>query len=84
MNSALVMQSGGCTRVLNRSLYGIASEFAATGSGILYGAPNGLEGILRDRAVNLSDVPPDTWRGVGRSPRSGHRLHAPQAARRRR
>ena len=68
MNSALVMQSGGCTHVLNRSLYGIASEFARTGSGTLYGAPNGLEGILRDRAVNLSEVPPDLWLSVADAP----------------
>ncbi len=68
MNSALVMQSGGCTHVLNRSLYGIASEFARTGSGTLYGAPNGLEGILRDRAVNLSQVPPEIWMSVADAP----------------
>ena len=68
MNSALVMQSGGCTHVLNRSLYGIASEFARTGSGTLYGAPNGLEGILQDRAVNLSEVPRDVWMSVADAP----------------
>ena len=68
MNSALVMQSGGCTHVLNRSLYGIASEFAKTGPGTLYGAPHGLEGILQDRAVNLSDVPPDLWLSVADAP----------------
>ena len=68
MNSALVMQSGGCTHVLNRSLYGIASEFAGTGPGTLYGAPNGLEGILRDRAVNLSQVPPEIWMSVADAP----------------
>ena len=68
MNSALVMQSGGCTHVLNRSLYGIASEFTKTGSGTLYGAPNGLEGILQDRAVNLSEVSPETWTSVADAP----------------
>ena len=68
MNSALVMQSGGCTHVLNRSLYGIASEFARTGPGILYGAPNGLEGMLRDSAVNLSEVSLDHWMSVADAP----------------
>ena len=68
MNSALVMQSGGCTHVLNRSLYAIASEFASTGSGTLYGAPNGLEGILRDRSVNLSEVPHDLWMSIANAP----------------
>ena len=68
MNSALVMQSGGCTHVLNRSLYGIASEFARMGSGTLYGAPNGLEGILRDRVVNLSEVSREHWMSVAGAP----------------
>ena len=62
------MQSGGCTHVLNRSLYGIASEFAKTGSGTLYGAPNGLEGILRDRVVNLSAVSHEHWMSVAGAP----------------
>ena len=68
MSSALVMQSGGCTHVLNRSLYGIASEFAKTGPGTLYAAPNGLEGILQDRVLNLSNVPPDVWTSVADAP----------------
>ncbi len=68
MNSALVMQSGGCTHVLNRSLYAIASEFSATGSGILYGAPHGLEGILRGRALNLSEVSHELWLSVADAP----------------
>ena len=68
MNSALVMQSGGCTHVLNRSLYGIASEFARTGSGTLYGAPHGLEGILQGRAVNLSETPRDLWQSIADAP----------------
>ena len=68
MNSALVMQSGGCTHVLNRSLYAIASEFTSTGSGTLYGAPNGLEGILRDSSVNLSEVPHDLWMSIANAP----------------
>ena len=68
MNSALVMQSGGCTHVLNRSLYGIASEFARTGPGTLYGAPHGLEGILQNRAVNLSEVTPEHWMSVADAP----------------
>ena len=68
MNSALVMQSGGCTHVLNRSLYGIASEFARTGPGTLYGAPHGLEGILQNRAVNLSEVTPEYWMSVADAP----------------
>ena len=66
--NALVMQSGGCTHVLNRSLYGIASEFKRAASGALYGAPNGLEGILQDRAVDLSQVSEDRWLSVADAP----------------
>ena len=62
------MQSGGCTHVLNRSLYGIASEFERAGRGTLYGAPNGLEGILKGRAVNLSGVSRERWLSVAGAP----------------
>ena len=62
------MQSGGCTNVLNRSLYGLASEFARTGSGTLFGAPHGFEGILEGRSVNLSDVSEAQWAIVADSP----------------
>ena len=66
--NALVMQSGGCTHVLNRSLYGIASEFQRAASGDLYGAPNGLEGILQDRAIDLSQVSDERWLSVAGAP----------------
>ena len=66
--NALVMQSGGCTHVLNRSLFGIASEFRRAGRGSLYGAPNGLEGILQNRVVNLSDVSDERWLSVAGAP----------------
>ena len=67
--NALAMQSGGCTHVLNRSLRGIASEHAAAmPGGTLYGAPNGLEGILRDESVNLSAVSESRWRRVAAAP----------------
>ena len=66
--NALVMQSGGCTNVLNRSLYGLVSEFARTRSGTLFGAPHGFEGILEGRSVNLSDVSEAQWATVADSP----------------
>lgn len=67
--NALAMQSGGCTHVLNRSLYGIASEYAAAmPNGTLYGAPHGLEGILRGESVNLSAVSESRWRRVAAAP----------------
>ncbi len=66
--NALVMQSGGCTHVLNRSLYGIASEFARTGDGALHAAPHGLEGILEGRSVDLSGVSEAQWRAIAAAP----------------
>ena len=66
--NALVMQSGGCTNVLNRSLYGLASEFSGTGDGILFGAPHGFEGLLEGRSVNLSQVSEAQWESVANSP----------------
>ena len=62
------MQSGGCTHVLNRSLYGLSSEFAATGSGTLYGVPHGFEGLLEGKSVNLSEVSESQWAAVADSP----------------
>ena len=67
--NALVMQSGGCTNVLNRSLYGVASEFArAMPDGVLYGAPNGFEGILEGKRVDLSAVSEVQWQSVANAP----------------
>ena len=68
-SNSLVMQSGGCTHVFNRSLYGLASEHArAVAGGVLYGAPRGLEGILEGRAVNLSAVSESAWLDVADAP----------------
>ncbi len=62
------MQSGGCTNVLNRSLYGLASEFAQTGAGTLFGLPHGFEGLLEGKSVNLSGVSESHWATVADSP----------------
>ena len=66
--NALVMQSGGCTHVLNRSLYGIASEWDETGPGTVYGAPHGFEGVLLKKHVDLSKVTAEQWRSIMGAP----------------
>ena len=66
--NALVMQSGGCTNVLNRSLYGLATEFSRSGEGTLFGVPHGFEGLLEGRSVNLSEVSESQWASVANSP----------------
>ena len=45
-NNILVMQSGGVTPVINRSLYGVVREALDRGSfGGVYGAVHGVEGL---------------------------------------
>ncbi len=67
--NALIMQSGGCTNVLNSSLFGIVSEAADAGAfGRVHGASHGLEGLLEGKTVDLTDVPQATWRRIARSP----------------
>ncbi len=62
------MQSGGCTNVLNRSLYGLASEFSRVGAGTLFGVPHGFEGLLEGKGVNLSEVSESQWETVADAP----------------
>ena len=66
----LIMQSGGCTPVLNRSLYGIMREALARGSDIadIYGARYGMEGILTDDFIDLRRTPADEWQRIAHTP----------------
>ncbi len=67
--NVLIMQSGGCTNVLNSSLFGIAAEAAGSRAfDRIYGASHGLDGLLDNRTVDLTDVPETTWKRVARSP----------------
>ncbi|MYC05946.1 MAG: diphosphate--fructose-6-phosphate 1-phosphotransferase [Chloroflexi bacterium] len=66
----LIMQSGGCTPVLNRSLYGIVRE-ALSHSGDfreMYGARYGMEGILAGDLIDLRRTPSDEWRRIADTP----------------
>ena len=66
----LIMQSGGCTPVLNRSLYGIVSEALAHPDriGEIYGARYGMEGIIDGDLINLRRTPADEWHRIARAP----------------
>ncbi len=66
----LIMQSGGCTPVINRSLFGLVQEAFEQGSGIgeVYGARYGMEGILRGDLIDLRRVPADEWRRIAHTP----------------
>ena len=66
----LIMQSGGCTPVLNRSLYGIMQEALARRDAIggIYGARYGMEGIINTDIIDLRRTPADEWRRIARTP----------------
>ena len=65
----LVMQSGGPTPVINRSLFGLCDEAAKSGAftGIL-GAQGGVEGVLGNRAFDLASVSTEVWRSIAVAP----------------
>ncbi len=68
-SNILVMQSGGVTPVMNRSLYGIAREAAAHEAlGRVYGAVHGLEGLVAGRLVDLGARSEAALARVARTP----------------
>ena len=67
--NALVMQSGGSTAVLNRSLYGILGEAASRhGFGTVYGAVHGMEGLLARNVMPLSGLSGSRLQRIARTP----------------
>ena len=65
----LVMQSGGPTPVINRSLFGICDEAAKSGAftGLL-GAQGGVEGVLDNRLFDLASVSKEAWQSIAVAP----------------
>jgi 6-phosphofructokinase 1 len=65
----LVMQSGGCTPVLNRSLVGVVQQAQTQGlADGIFGAAHGLEGVLADKLVNLGKLSKAAWDRIARTP----------------
>lgn len=57
LKNAIVGQSGGPTAVINASLAGVISRYLdMENHGIVYGAVNGIKGILRDDTIVLNDI----------------------------
>jgi len=57
LKNILVGQSGGPTAVINSSLAGVISQaLKLEGIGKVYGAVNGIKGILRDELIELNEV----------------------------
>lgn len=65
----LVMQSGGPTPVVNRSLLGVYAEAVKLGGfADILGARRGIEGVLADRVVDLRSISESAWRSIARTP----------------
>ncbi len=67
--NALVMQSGGCTPVLNRSLLGVVAEAKESRAfGQILGSVHGLEGILLGDFRDLGAISRSTWSRIAQTP----------------
>ncbi|MDE2718497.1 MAG: diphosphate--fructose-6-phosphate 1-phosphotransferase [Chloroflexota bacterium] len=65
----LVMQSGGPTPVINRSLLGVCDEAAKSGAFTgVFGAQGGVEGVLSDRVFDLASISTAAWLAIGVAP----------------
>ncbi|MGH2544238.1 MAG: 6-phosphofructokinase, partial [Ardenticatenaceae bacterium] len=63
------MQSGGCTPVLNRSLFGVVREAGDSKAfGEVYGAAHGIEGILAGNLIPLSRTSDEEWNRIADTP----------------
>ena len=56
MKNAIVGQSGGPTSVINSSLAGVIEAAMSRGCDHVYGMCNGIQGLLEDRYVDLSEI----------------------------
>ena len=54
--NVMVGQSGGPTSVINSSLVGVFQAAQSRGAATVYGMLNGVQGLLSDRYVNLSET----------------------------
>ena len=69
VRNLLVMQSGGPTPVINRSLFGVCDEAAKSGAFTeILGAQGGTEGVLGDRVYNLDAVSKEAWPSIAMAP----------------
>lgn len=67
--NVLVMQSGGCTPVINRSLFGVVQEaFDQKAFGEIYGAAHGMEGILDEKLLDLRRTSQAEWKRIADTP----------------
>ena len=55
LGNVMIGQSGGPTSVINSSLVGVFKTAKDAGCGIVYGMRNGIEGLLQERYIDMSD-----------------------------
>ena len=68
-SNVLVMQSGGCTPVLNRSLLGVVDEAQKKQAfGKILGSVHGLEGILQGDFRDLGKISRAAWTRIAQTP----------------
>lgn len=70
LGNIVVGQSGGPTAVINQSLAGVVLEARALAFGRVLGARNGIQGVLDDRFLDLTDIAPERLEAVARTPGS--------------
>jgi 6-phosphofructokinase 1 len=70
LGNVVVGQSGGPTAVINQSLAGVVLEARALGAPRILGARNGIQGVLDDRFLDLTDTPEELLEAVARTPGS--------------
>jgi 6-phosphofructokinase 1 len=69
MRNCLVAQSGGPTAVINSSFIGVLDEVLNnTYFDNIYAGINGIEGILNENLVNLSQIPYNKLEGLKYTP----------------
>ena len=67
--NAVILQSGGCTAVMNRSLRGVAGEALSSGAfARVYGSRRGVEGLVGGDLVNLGSLSRGAWARIARTP----------------
>ena len=67
--NVLVIQSGGSTAVLNRSLAGVVRTAARRPAfGRILGAARGIQGLVEGRFVELGGIPGSRWGAISRTP----------------
>ncbi len=66
--NAVIGQSGGPTAVINSSLYGVIAEWKRRGTGKIYGAVHGVEGMLKGEMVDLTVVDDALLEGLKYTP----------------